>query len=145
MFNAFLGAKIKIFDVGGGYGYISGREGNDRSFDTLFSTVHKFNGWADQFAATSGGGVANGLEDTYCQASTKLWGARLMVRYHYFNTTENFTFDGKYGDELDFLVTKKLNKNLSCLLKSAFYNSHGGATNPAMDENVFWARFQYNF
>ena len=145
MFNAFLGAKIKMFDVGGGYSYISGQDGNDRPFDTLFSTVHKFNGWADQFAATSGGGVVNGLEDTYCQASTKVLGAKVMARYHYFNTTENSTFDGKYGDEFDFLVTKKLNKNLSFLLKSAFYNAHGGATNPTMDENVFWARLQYTF
>lgn len=149
MFNAFLGGKIGMVDVGAGYSYISGQDGDDRPFDTLFGTAHKFNGWADQFLATNGGALRDGLEDVYIQAGTKYMGIKFLAVYHYFNTTENDAFDGTYGDEIDLLITKEIYKNLSGLLKYAYYNNNdnsaNGFNNPTADEEVFWARLEYKF
>ncbi len=149
MFNAFVGAKVAMINGGVGYSYLSGQDGDDRPFDTLFSTAHKFNGWADQFLATNTGTLRDGLQDFYVQLGTNLMGIKFMAVYHYFDTAENDAFDGTYGDEIDLLVAKKFTKNLSGLLKYAYYSQDddeaNGFANPTRDEEVFWARLQYNF
>jgi len=151
MFNLFLGSSLIGIDFGAGYSYISGQDGDDRAFDTLFSTAHKFNGWADQFLATNGGGLANGLEDYYVQASTKckFLGVKFVAVYHYFDSTEDVNgFDDSYGDEIDLLMVKKFNDNLSGLLKYGYYNeeNHSAAfTKTHGDEEIFWARLTYKF
>ncbi len=149
MVNLFAGADIQIFSVGAGYSYISGQDGDDRPFDTLFSTAHKFNGWADQFLATNGGNLRDGLQDFYVQAGVKLMGFKFLALYHYFDTTEDDAFDGTYGDEIDLLLVKKINKNITGLLKYAYYSQDddkaNGYANPTRDEEVFWARLQYKF
>ncbi len=150
MFNAFLGAKINVFNVGAGFSYISGQDGNDKPFDTLFSTAHKFNGWADEFLATNGGKLTAGLKDYYIQAGVKVIGTKFLAVYHYFDTTdEKNQFDGTYGDEIDLLAARKLTKNLSTLLKFAYYNrkdnDSSGYLNPTTDKTVFWARLIYKF
>ena len=149
MFNVFVGAKVSLVDVGAGYSYISGQDGDDRPFDTLFSTAHKFNGWADQFLATNGGTLRDGLQDCYAQVGTKLWGTKFLAIYHYFDTTEDQAFDSSYGDEIDLLVARKLGTNLSGLLKYANYSeddsSANGFANPTTDTEIFWARLNYAF
>ncbi len=151
MFNVYLSSGIGAVNVGAGYSYISGQDGDDRAFDTLYSTAHKFNGWADQFLDTNGGGLTNGLDDYYVQASTKCkWlGAKFVVVYHYFDSNEETAvFDDNYGDEIDLLMVKKFNDNLSGLLKYAYYNEDNDSaavTATHGDEQVFWARLTYKF
>jgi len=149
MVNLFVATKVYMAKVGVGYSYISGQDGNDRPFDTLFSTTHKFNGWADQFLSTNGGNLRDGLQDFYIQAGTDYMGFKFLAVYHYFDTAENDHFDGTYGDEIDLLLTRKLTKNLSGLLKYAYYNKddneENGFANPTSDEQVFWARLTYSF
>ncbi len=149
MFNAFLGGDLGMFSVGAGFSWISGQDGSDLPFDTLFSTAHKFNGWSDQFLATNGGKLRDGLKDYYAQAAIKYMGIKFMAVYHYFDTSEDDHFDGTYGDEIDLLIAKKFTKNLSGLLKYANYNKddnfENGFANPTKDEQVFWARLQFSF
>lgn len=145
MINAFVEYKFENFAFGVGCNIISGQKGNDRPFDTLFSTAHKFNGWADQFLATNGGNLINGLDDYFAQFSTVISKHKLVVVYHYFDTNENVTYGERYGDELDILVVRKINKNLSCLAKAAFYNAKNYENNPTTDEKVFWLRVMYKF
>ncbi len=145
MINAYVGYKFSNFSIGAGYNMISGQNGNDRPFDTLFSTAHKFNGWADQFLSTNGGTLVNGLDDYFIQFSTVISKHKLVVVYHSFDTNENVTYGEKYGDELDILVVRKINKNLSCLAKAAFYNAKNYENNPTTDEKVFWIRLMYKF
>jgi len=154
MFNAFLGARIARIEAGAGYSYISGRSGSSGPFDTLFSTAHKFNGWADQFLDTNGGALNDGLQDLYLQAGTQLAGIKLLAAYHYFDTTEDNSaadphFDKAYGDELDFLLSRKFGKHFSGLVKYAWYNAKSaaanGIANPTADEQVGWVRLQYAF
>ncbi|NOY70521.1 MAG: alginate export family protein [Deltaproteobacteria bacterium] len=152
MFNAFLGAKLELINFGAGYSYISGRSNNSRPFDTLFSTAHKFNGWADTFINTNGGTLDNGLQDIYVQAGTRVMGVTCKAVYHYFDTTEDFGgFDSAYGDEIDLLLVKKIGANLKVLAKYAYYNEKNNsgtlASNLAggFDEQVFWTRVIYSF
>ncbi len=149
MVNVFVAAKVMMAKLGAGYSYISGQNGSDRPFDTLFSTAHKFNGWADQFLSTNGGALRDGLQDFYVQAGTNYMGFKFLAVYHYFDTADDDYFDGTYGDEIDLLVARKLTKNLSGLLKYAYYNKYdnydNGYANPTKDEEVFWARLMYKF
>ena len=153
MFNAYLAGKITMVTIGAGYSYISGQDDNDKPFDTLFSTAHKFNGWADDFLSTNGGRLVNGLSDYYADISIKYMGAKFKAVYHYFDSTDDSAngFDDAYGDEIDLLAVKKLHKNVKGLLKYAHYNErNSSAINSAglvggHDEDVFWTRLMIKF
>ena len=149
MFNAYLGMQVSKVNIGAGYSYISGQDGSDRPFDTLFSTAHKFNGFADLFLATNGGGLLGGLEDYYVKASTKVLGCKLIAVYHYFDTVDDDAFDGTYGDEVDLVLVKPINKNLKLLIKYANFmqddDASNGVANPTVDTEILTARLQYKF
>ena len=127
-----------------GYEELGGNGTN--AFQTPFATLHKFNGWSDQFLSTN----VNGLEDLYASISYKfspdipyLNGAKLTAMYHYFSGDET----GDYGSEFDIALGKayKLPKELPAekvhlLLKYADYNAEDA---PYVDTEKFW--FQINF
>jgi len=138
-------AKVGKWQLGGGANLISGQHRNDRPFDTLFSTAHKWNGWADQFLATNGGNLINGLRDLFVQAGTNFSGVKFLVVGHWFDTTDVNSYDGTYGSELDFVFSKTFSKNLSGLVKFAFYNADRAVDNPTTDETVIWVRLNYHF
>lgn len=161
MIKAFLGTSFDLFSVGVGYNRISGQDGQDAPFDTLFSTAHKYNGWADQFTATNGGSLVGGLEDAYVQVGTEFLGAAILIRYHIFDTVES-TFigsdattdtddnhGGEYGDEIDVDITRKITDELTAQITYAFYNEtdeeRNGVRNRTTDEEIFWARLIYQF
>jgi len=149
MWNVLLTDKfIGGTTFGLGLNRISGQNNNDRPFDTLYSTAHKYNGWADQFLATNGGTLVNGLLDIYAQIKGKAMGGSWTLVYHDFDTTETGQgFEEKYGTEFDGVFVKKINKNLKYLLKFAKYNakSYADAINPTHDETVYWGRIIYTF
>ncbi|MDD3802367.1 MAG: alginate export family protein [Desulfuromonas sp.] len=143
-----------LFGLGAGYSRISGQDGSDRPFDTLFSTAHKFNGWADLFLATNGGSLWGGLEDAFVEAGGKLLGNGWLVRYHRFEASDSGNagrpaFDGGYGDEIDIQLDRPLTDNLSVLAKYAFYNARdkraNGVANPTADTEIFWLRLNWQY
>ncbi|MCH2176577.1 MAG: alginate export family protein [Lentisphaeria bacterium] len=144
MFMAEVGGKVKEVKLLGGYHRISGQDGKDRAFDTLYSTGHKFNGWADQFLSTNGGGLTNGLEDYYIGAVTKVAGVKVAIFGHSFHTTDNNTFDGHYGDELDLLIAKKFTDELTGLIKFAYFKQ-GDSDAPTEDKTMLAVRLDYKF
>ena len=147
-FQAIFSYKMGDLTPAIGYSYIDGADSpGERSFSTLFSTAHKWNGWADQFLGTNAGGLANGLQDFNASLTYKKWGTTFRLAYHYFDTTENHTFDGAYGQEVDFLVTRKIAKNLTATAKLAYYDKfrESNGNNPTADELVLWFRLDYNF
>ena len=95
---------------------------NGIGFSTPLATLHKFNGWGDQFLSTPG----TGLQDMNISAAYKvpgnegLGGTLFKVVYHDFESDVN---DISYGNELDLLVSRKLTKNLTGAIKAAFYNA----------------------
>jgi len=85
-------------------------EGNGTiGFSTPLATLHKFNGWADQFLTTP----ANGLEDMYGKVVYKFdnlhpWidSTKFVGVYHDFES-ERGSMD--YGDELNLQLSRPLN------------------------------------
>lgn len=145
--NAYLGFNFDRVNFGLGYNRISGEElsngqPDDKAFDTLFGTAHKFNGWADQFTATNGGTLAGGLEDVYFQIQTELMHTRFLLRLHLFDTTENeqSIYNSQYGEELDFDISRDLSDQLTAQIRLALYNeansNDGVNDNPTTDEEV---------
>ena len=149
MISTFIGLEFDLLDFGVGYSRISGMDGNDKPFDTLFGTAHKFNGWADQFISTNGGNLRGGLQDVYFQVGTEIMYTRFFLRFHFFDTTEDEEgiHDESYGNEIDFDISRELTDNLTAQIRAAFYNKKetDGNLNPTTDEEVFWARLLYDF
>ena len=151
MFNAFLGMRVNMLSFGAGYSYLSAADSSNAfGYDTLASTAHKFNGWADQFLKTNGGNLINGLEDIYLQMKVKALGTVFLTRYHWFDTTSNNgAYNKRYGTELDFLIQKTIEvterHKVKVQAKMAFYDAAAKAGNPSKDEKVFWLRLIYKF
>jgi len=142
---AELGLKHKQLTVKVGQETLEGD--GTYGFATQLATGHKFNGWADHFLATP----KDGLEDTYVTAIGWLGGVKLLATYHWFESNKN-SYD--YGEELDLLAVKKLNKRFSVGAKYANYETdknatllaRTGTTGPAViDREKFWLWGELSF
>jgi hypothetical protein len=144
MLNAFAAAKFGGLRAGLGYSLISGADGDNHPFDTLFSTAHAHNGWADLFVSTNGGGLANGLVDTYALVGGDHGGWRWEASFHQFNQE---TRNEPYGSEIDVVASAPLASGLTGLVKAALYtaDSANETGSAAADKTVYWARLDYKF
>ncbi|MEX2326978.1 MAG: hypothetical protein WD558_04550, partial [Pseudomonadales bacterium] len=86
------------------------------AFITPLATLHKYQGWADQFLNTP----TNGIDDTYLTVTNSFVGIGTTLTYHKFKSDAG-SMD--YGDEIDLSFAYKLNENLDVLLKFARYNA----------------------
>lgn len=86
--------------------------GDGVGFKTPFATLHKFQGWADQFLATPG----DGIEDAYLGLAGSLGPVKLAGFYHEFQADDS---GEDYGSELDLVATWPVTKQLSLQLKYA--------------------------
>ncbi|MEM7576300.1 MAG: alginate export family protein [Planctomycetota bacterium] len=114
MVDAGLAVK-DIGTFGAGYEVLGSDDGNF-AFRTPLATGHKFNGFADVFLVTPN----DGLEDVYVYfAPANLpWGLKGKVAYHWFSGNEDIA---SYGQEIDAVLTKKINDNLSVGAKYAYF------------------------
>ena len=99
-------------------------------FATPLATLHKFNGWADQFLATP----KDGLTDLYVSFAGGLAGGKWMLAYHDFEADQG---SADYGDEIDLSFTKGFGKNYSAGVKYAIYSAGDTATNK-VDTDKLW-------
>lgn len=132
--TSHLSAKIGYEVLGGS----SGESG--QAFRTPFATLHKFNGWADQFLSTPGAG----LEDAYVNLSGAIAKFKLMLVYHDFSAEDS---GGDYGSEIDFSISRSINPNVSVLLKYADYSADGEARSELnkVDTQKLWLMFSLKF
>lgn len=93
---------------------------NGVGFATPLATLHKFQGFADQFLVTP----AQGVEDGYLGATARVAGGQLGVTYHRFSAAEG---SAHWGDEWDLSYGRPITGNLSALVKYAAYSAdeHG--------------------
>jgi hypothetical protein len=111
------------------------------SFKTPLATLHKFNGFADQFLATPG----DGLEDLYASAAYTLPEdvpvvGKLLIKIIYHDFSSDIGGQD-YGDEVDWLIKKTFKKKYSILIKGAHYNSKGFKT----DTDKIWFQLGAKF
>lgn len=106
---------------------VLGSDDGAYGFSTPLATLHKFNGWADQFLGTP----ATGLEDTYLSVSTKIAGGKFAVAYHDYAADEG---GDDHGDEWNLLYAKKFGKIYNAGIKYASYS----ADNHNVDADKLW-------
>jgi hypothetical protein len=109
---------------------VLGSDNGAYGFATPLATLHKFNGWADQFLGTP----AQGLVDTHITLAGKLAGGGWTVVYHDFEADEASDTIDDLGSEIDFSYVRKYGKHYSAGIKYAAYSGESGR----VDADKLW-------
>ena len=129
-----LEGGVSISGITAKLGYeVLGSDDAVYGFSTPLATLHKFNGWADQFLGTP----AVGLIDTYASIGGKLLGGKWAFVYHEFEADEASAAMDDLGSEYDLLYAKKFGKNYSAGIKYAAYSAGDDAAGK-VDTDKVW-------
>jgi len=130
----FIEGGISAAGLTAKLGYeVLGSDNSSYGFSTPLATLHKFNGWADQFLATP----AQGLVDTYASLSGKAFKGKWAIVYHDYEADDSTATIDDLGDELNLLYAKKFSKHYSGGIKYANYGS-GDAAAGKVDTDKLW-------
>jgi hypothetical protein len=111
-----------------------GSDNGAGAFTIPLATLHKFNGWTDQFLGTP----AQGLEDIYITLSGKLAGGNWSATYHDFSSDIACSGGGDdLGDELNLVYSRTFGDNYYGDAKYADHSS-GDVTFGKVDTSKFW-------
>ena len=102
-------------------------------FSTPLATLHKFNGWADQFLGTP----KEGLDDVYASISGKALGGGWTVAFHDYSADESSDNVDDLGSEINVIYAKKFAKNYKAGIKYASYSA-GDSTAGKVDTDKIW-------
>ncbi len=131
--RAEVGANFSGWTFKVGREVLGGSPG-DGKFTTPLATLHKWNGWADQFLVTP----ENGLVDTTLLVSTTVKEVKLAAIYHFF---EAETGDAYYGSELDLLAVYVTDWKQKFGLKVALYDADQYKTDT--DKVMLWTSWGF--
>ncbi|AXR07010.1 alginate export family protein [Salinimonas sediminis] len=109
---------------------VLGSDDGAYGFATPLATLHKFNGWVDQFLTTP----QQGLEDLSVSVAGNIAGGNWLVTYHDFSASESDAEVDDLGSEIDVQYVTKIADSFSLGLK---YASYDGA-DAAVDTNKLW-------
>ncbi len=128
----FLEGGVVVEGITAKLGYeVLGSDDANYGFSTPLATLHKFNGWADQFLGTP----AEGLVDLSITLTGKVAGGKWLVAYHDFSADESTASIDDLGSELDLLYAKKFAKHYNAGVKYAAYS----AGDTKVDTDKLWA------
>lgn len=102
-------------------------------FATPLATLHKFNGWTDQFLSTP----QQGLEDLYLTVSGKLAGGKWAATYHDFSADVAASDGDDLGDEINLIYSKKFGEHYYAGAKYGDYSAGASSFNK-VDTNKLW-------
>lgn len=123
--NAGLTAKLGM--------EILGSDDGQTGFATPLATLHKFNGWSDQFLATPNAG----LEDVYFKLAGSLAGGKWLAAYHDFSSDVALQGNSDLGDEINLQYTRGINKYFSAGIKYSTYSA-GDTVFGKVDTDKLW-------
>ena len=103
-------------------------------FATPLATLHKFNGWSDQWLGTPG----QGLQDLYVSAATKFAGGNWLFVYHDFSADESTSTVDDLGSEINIQYTTKFADKYSFGAKYANYSQGDLASKVDTDKLWVW-------
>ena len=133
-----LEAGVVLSDITIKIGYeMLGSDDGDYGFSTPLATLHKFNGWADQFLSTPD----EGLIDLSLSVSGKLAGGAWTAVFHEFEADDASPEVDDLGDEIDLSYTRPFAERYSAGIKFAAYSA--GDIN--VDTDKFWVWFSVSF
>jgi len=125
--SSFSGIGVKV-----GYELLGSDAGN-YGFSTPLATLHKFNGWSDQFLKTP----KEGLADLYASIGGKVAGGKWALIYHKFDADEASMTVDDLGAEINAVYSKSFSKNYSAGIKLASYAA-GDVTAGKVDSDKVW-------
>ena len=141
-----LNANINGLILGAEYESLGQANGSStKGFTTPLATLHKFQGFADEFLGQSAASNNAGLIDTSIKAGYAAKGfGKALVFYHNFSS-ENGSLD--LGSEIDALYVNKIPgvNGLKGLLKVAMYSAGEATSGHTNDNTKFWAQLDYKF
>lgn len=111
-----LAASKKLAGVKATLGFESFGGDDTLAFATPLGTNHKFLGWSDTFLQAPD---ADGIQDIYASAVTKVAGVKLVGQFHKFDSAEG---SNDLGTEFGFLAAKKFG-DFGASLKLAQFNA----------------------
>ena len=98
---------------------VLGSDNGMYGFSTPLATLHKFNGWTDQFLATP----AQGLEDLAYTVSGGLAGGKWLAAYHAFDANEATEGVSDLGSEINVQYVTKVAEHFTLGLKYGTYSA----------------------
>ncbi|TYK66304.1 alginate export family protein [Colwellia echini] len=110
-----------------------GSDGGNYGFSTPLATLHKFNGWSDQFLNTPN----QGIQDLYAGINGKLFEGKWALIYHNFGVDVESNGVDDLGSEIDAVYTKNFAKNYTAGIKLAAYSA-GDLASGKVDTNKVW-------
>jgi hypothetical protein len=130
------GTKLASLNFTAGYELL-GSDNGEYGFATPLATLHKFNGWSDQFLGTP----AQGLQDIYVSVGGKLAGGSWKIVAHDFSADESSNDVDDLGSEIDAVYAKAINKTFKAGIKYATYN----AGDTKVDTDKVWVWLEAKF
>jgi hypothetical protein len=112
---------------------VLGSDDSMYGFSTPLATLHKFNGWADQFLGTP----KEGLVDLYASVSGKAFGGGWTVAIHDYSADDSSDTVDDLGSEINAVFAKKFAKNYKAGLKYAAYSA-GDSSAGKVDTDKIW-------
>ncbi len=116
---------------------VLGSDDGAYGFATPLATLHKFNGFADQFLGTP----AQGLVDTYFTLSGSVAGGKLTGTYHMYDADDATPGADDFGDELNLAYVRKIAKNYTLGIKYAAFS----AEDRGVDTDKLWVWLNTSF
>ncbi|WP_245335232.1 alginate export family protein [Shewanella sp. WXL01] len=133
------GVGLAGFTIKGGYEKL-GSDNGQYGFSTPLATLHKFNGWADQFLGTPN----EGLVDLYASVGGKLMDGKWALAYHKFDADKSSATVDDLGSEIDVSFTLPIQKNYLLGIKYAAYSAgDAGAGKVDTDKVWVWANAKF--
>ncbi|NND83326.1 MAG: alginate export family protein [Gammaproteobacteria bacterium] len=107
---------------------------------TPLATLHKFNGWADQFLSTPDAG----LRDVYLSLGGKVWRGRWQIIAHQFKADAAIASKDDLGREWNLQFTRKFARYFNAGIKLASYSA-GDARFGKVDTDKLWVWWSADF
>lgn len=117
-----------------------GSDNGQRGFSTPLATLHKFNGWADQFLGTPNAG----LEDFYLSVAGNVAGGKWLAVVHKFSADESLEGADDLGDEINLQYTRKISEKIAGGAKFAVYSAGDNAFGKVDTDKIWlWASMKF--
>jgi len=116
-----VGAAISGITIKATYELL-GSDNANYGFSTPLATLHKFNGWADQFLGTP----AEGLVDKSVTVSGKVAGGSWAAIFHDFEADNATDAIDDLGSEINLQYSMKFAKHYTAAIKYAAYSGASG-------------------
>ena len=130
---AEIGTKFSGFGMKLGYELLGSDNGN-YGFSTPLATLHKFNGWSDQFLGTPD----EGLADIYASVGGKVAGGKWALAYHKFDADVASATVDDLGSEINAVYSNSFTKNYTAGIKLAAYSAGDVGADKYYDTNKVW-------